>query len=92
MIMFMLAISIKSGREADEENLHFLSRRSEKGFLSGYCFSNMFISMGSGKLGVNHPFTYSRIVIALMSKIVLELLLRLHLCARVSNQHGGPCV
>ena len=90
----MLAISMKSGRETDEESLHFLSRRrSEEGFLGGYCFSNMFITTGSGELGVNHSFTFSRIVIALISKIELKLLLpTLHLCARVSHQHGGPCV
>ena len=88
----MLAISIKSGRETDEESLHFLSRRKpEEGYLSGYCFSNMFITTGSGELGVNHSFTYSRIVIALISKIGLKLLLlHLHLCARASYQHGGP--
>ena len=90
----MLAISIKSGRETDEESLHFLSRRMpEEGYLSGYCFSNMFITTRSGELGVNHSFTYSRIVIALISKIGLKLLLLyLHLCARASYQHGGPCV
>ena len=94
LIMFMLAISMKSGRETDEESLHFLSRRRpEEGFLGGYCFSNMFITTGSGELGVNHSFTFSRIVIALISKIELKLLLpTLHLCARVSHQHGGPCV
>ena len=90
----MLAISMKSGRETDEESLHFLSRRRpEEEFLGGYCFSNMFITTGSGELGVNHSFTFSRIVIALISKIELKLLLpTLHLCARVSHQHGGPCV
>ena len=90
----MLAISMKSGRETDEESLHFLSRRRpEEGFLGGYCFSNMFITAGSGELGVNHSFTFSRIVIALISKIELKLLLpTLHLCARVAHQHGGPCV
>ena len=90
----MLAISMKSGRETDEESLHFLSRRRpEEGLLGGYCFSNMFITTGSGELGVNHSFTFSRIVIALISKIELKLLLpTLHLCARVSHQHGGPCV
>ena len=72
----MLAISMKSGRETDEESLHFLSRRRpEEGYLSGYCFSNMFITTGSGELGVNLSFTYSRIVIALISKIGLKLLL-----------------
>ena len=90
----MLAISMKSGRETDEESLHFLSRRRpEEGFLGSYCFSNMFITTGSGELGVNHSFTYSRIVIALISKIELKLLLpNLHLCAGVSHQHEGPCV
>ena len=89
----MLATSMKSGRETDEESLHFLSRRPEEGFLGSYCFSNMFITTGSGELGVNHSFTYSRIVIALISKIKLKLLLpNLHLCAGVSHQHEGPCV
>ena len=70
----MLAISMKSGRETDEESLHFLSRRRpEEGYLSGYCFSNMFITTGSGELGVNHSFTYSRIVIALITKIELKI-------------------
>ena len=70
----MRAISMKSGWEADEESLHFLSRRRpEERFLSSYCFSNMFITTGSGELGVNHSFTYSRIVIALITKIELEI-------------------
>ena len=70
----MLAISMKSGRETDEESLHFLSRRRpEEGFLGGYCFSNMFITTGSGELGVNHSFSYSRIVIALIPKIKLKI-------------------
>ena len=51
MIMFMLAISIKSGREADEENLHFLSRRPEKGVLSGYCFNSAICSLAWGVEG-----------------------------------------
>ena len=69
----MLAISMKSGRETDEESLHFLSRRPEEGFLDSYCFSNMFITTGSGELGVNHSFTYSRSVIALITKIELKI-------------------
>ena len=69
----MLAISMKSRRETDEESLHFLSWRPEEGFLGSYCFSNMFITTGSGELGVNHSFTYSRIVIALLTKIELKI-------------------
>ena len=90
----MLAISMKSGRETDEESLHFFQEEGPRRvFLGGYCFSNMFITRGSGELGVNHSFTYSRIVIALISKIKLKLLLpNLHICARVSHQHAGPCV
>ena len=88
----MLAISMKSGRETDEESLHFLSRRRpEEGFLGGYCFSNMFITTGSGELGVNNSFTYSRIVIALITKNRAQNY-SFPICIFAQEFHGRPCV